>query len=132
MTSTYFLAAVIGWYLVIVSLIVLLRQRLMAGLVSDILSQRALLFFMGLVSLVIGLLLVISHNVWVMGWPVIITLIGWLAIIAGIIRMAFPDVSLRMGQWWQRRPVAFMVIAVVYLLIGLFLLYQVYGARLGV
>ncbi|MDX1837012.1 hypothetical protein DIZ81_04910 [Legionella taurinensis] len=131
MTSTYFLAAVIGWYLVIVSLIVLLRQRLMAGIVSDILGQRALLFFMGLVSLVIGLLLVISHNVWVMSWPVIITLIGWLAVISGILRMAFPDVSLRMGQWCQRRPVAFMVIAVVYLLIGLFLLYQVYGARLG-
>ncbi|KTD50555.1 Integral membrane protein (PIN domain superfamily) [Legionella rubrilucens] len=131
MTSTYFLAAVIGWYLVIVSLIVLLRQRLVAGIVSDILGQRALLFFMGLVSLVIGLLLVISHNVWVMSWPVIITLIGWLTLITGILRMAFPDVSLRMGQWWQRRPVAIIVITVIYLLIGLLLLYQVYGARLG-
>lgn len=131
MTSTYFLAAVIGWYLVIVSLIVLLRQRLVAGIISDILGQRALLFFMGLVSLVIGLLLVISHNVWVMSWPVIITLIGWLTLITGILRIAFPDVSLRMGQWWQRRPVAIIVITVIYLLIGLLLLYQVYGARLG-
>lgn len=131
MASTYFLAAVIGWYLVIVSLIVLLRQRLVAGIISDITGQRALLFFMGLVSLIIGLLLVLSHNVWVMSWPVIITIIGWLAVIAGILRMAFPDVSLRMGQWWQHRPVAFMIISVVYLLIGLFLLYQVYGARLG-
>ncbi|WED42587.1 hypothetical protein [Legionella cardiaca] len=126
MEITIFLAKVIGWYFVIISLCILFRQDLVKSVLGDILGQRALLFFIAIVTLILGLLLVVSHNVWVMGWPVIITIIGWLVLIAGIVRLVAPELSLRAGQWWLRNPTSLLVVSVIDLVIGLYLLYKGY------
>ncbi|MDI9818727.1 MULTISPECIES: hypothetical protein [unclassified Legionella] len=126
MELTIFLAKVIGWYFVIVSLFMLTRQEATKSLIADVLAQRALLFFMGIVTLIIGLLLVLSHNVWVMGWPVIITLIGWLVLISGILRLTSSKLTTKIGNWWLKNPAYLVVAAVIYLLIGLYLLYMAY------
>ena len=55
-------------------------------------------WMVGLVALLIGLTIVNVHNFWIAGWPVIITLFGWLAIIGGIIRMAFPAFTKSIGE----------------------------------
>ena len=44
-------------------------------------------------ALTMGLAIVNTHNVWVAGWPVIITIFGWLAIIGGIMRITMPGVT---------------------------------------
>ncbi|KTC77892.1 hypothetical protein [Legionella brunensis] len=126
MDITIFLAKVIGWYFVIVSLCVLCRQDAAKSMLGDILGQRALMFFIAIVTLILGLMLVVSHNVWVMGWPVIITIIAWLVLIAGILRLVAPEAALRVGQWWLRNPHAFLIATVIYLLIGAYLLYKAY------
>ena len=40
---------------------------------------------------VIGLLIVIYHNRWTKSWAVLITILGWLALIKGILLIAFPQ-----------------------------------------
>ncbi|CEK09489.1 hypothetical protein [Legionella hackeliae] len=126
MDITIFLAQVIGWYLIIVSLYTLFRQEHLKAVMGDILVQRALLVFIATITIILGLLLVISHNVWVMGWPVIITIIGWLTLIVGILRLMVPEFSQKAGQWWLANPTYLLVTAVILLLIGLYLLYRVY------
>lgn len=126
MEITIFLAQVIGWYLVIVSLFVLFRQDQLRGVMGDILAQRALLFFIAIVTVILGLLLVISHNVWVLGWPVIVTVIGWLVLISGLLRLVIPEALVRMGQWWLANPTYLLIAAVIYLVIGVYLLYRAY------
>lgn len=44
----------------------------------------------GAILFVAGLAIVRAHNVWVRGWPVLITLVGWFALVAGFGRMAAP------------------------------------------
>jgi uncharacterized protein YjeT (DUF2065 family) len=51
----------------------------------------------GILALLAGLAIVNTHNVWT-GWPVIITLLGWISIIAGIARMAFPEIVRSIGE----------------------------------
>lgn len=126
MELTIFLARVIGWYLVIVSLWVLFRHESVKSVLTDALGQRALFFFIAILTLILGLLLVMSHNLWVMGWPVIITIIGWIILITGIVRLFVPDVSSRAGHWWLRNPNYLLIAAVIYLIVGLFLLYKAY------
>ena len=41
----------------------------------------------------------LTHNVWVADWPVIITMLGWLTAIAGAIRIVAPE----QVQAWGRR-----------------------------
>ena len=48
--------------------------------------------FGGVMSLVLGLLVVLSHNIWT-GWEIIITIFGWLAIGKGVLYLLLPDFS---------------------------------------
>ncbi|WP_019217878.1 hypothetical protein [Legionella tunisiensis] len=121
-----FLARVIGWYFVIISLYMLCCQQALKAIITDILGQRALMFFIGILTVVLGLLLVISHNVWVMGWPVIITLIAWLVLIGGVFRLINPELLTKIARKWLRNPAYLIIAAIIYLLIGLFLLYKAY------
>ncbi|RMX17901.1 hypothetical protein EAS68_09710 [Legionella jordanis] len=126
MELTLFLGKVIGWYFVIVALWIVIRQELANGIISETIAHRALLFFMAIITLILGLMIVISHNVWVMGWPVIITIVGWLMLIGGLLRLFFPEIGVRIAQAWLRKPVYFWIAAAIYLIIGLYLLYRAY------
>ncbi|AHE66950.1 hypothetical protein [Legionella oakridgensis] len=121
-----FLATVIGWYLVITSLLLIFKHELVRPVMSEIMTHRALLFILAIITLILGLLLVTSHNIWVMGWPVIITLFAWLILLSGIVRLFFPDVAAKMGQSFLERPARMIVAGVVFLVIGIFLLFKVY------
>lgn len=126
MDLTLFLAKVIGWYFVIISLYMLCCQQAVKAIVTDILGQRALMFFIAILTVILGLLLVLSHNIWILGWPVIITVIAWMVLLGGIFRLINPESLTRIAQWWLRNPAYLIIAAVVYLLIGLYLLYRAY------
>ncbi|KTD64333.1 hypothetical protein [Legionella spiritensis] len=126
--STLFLATVIGWYLVIVSLFLLFRRETMRTIMAEILAQRALVFVLAVFTLILGLLMVTSHNIWVMAWPVVVTLISWLVLISGLLRFFCPDTAIKMGRSFLNHPTGMNVTTVIFLIIGLFLLFQVYFA----
>jgi len=121
-----FLATVIGWYLVITSVLLLFRHDTLKLAMADILSQRGLFMIVAIMTLILGLLLVVSHNIWVVGWPVVITLFAWLVLLSGLFRLFLPDTAMRVGQGFLRHPIKMKIVGVVFLIIGLFLLYMVY------
>ena len=41
----------------------------------------------------VGLAIAISHSVWEPSWRIVITLFGYLSILKGIIRIAFPEAA---------------------------------------
>ena len=43
------------------------------------------------VTMFLGLATVILHNVWVLDWRVVITLLGWATLIKGVLKMGFPE-----------------------------------------
>lgn len=124
--STIFLATVIGWYLVIVGLFLLVRRQTLQGVMADFISQRSLVFLLAIITLILGLLMVVSHNIWVMGWPVIITILSWLVLIGALIRLFFPDCAIKMGENALKHPNRLIISGIIMLLIGLYLLYMVY------
>lgn len=60
-------------------------------IVDDMFDNTALTYFMGFTAVVVGFLLVHYHNIWVKDWTVLITIIGWLALIKGIVIILFPN-----------------------------------------
>ena len=48
-------------------------------LADEFLRSRALIYLSGLLLMTAGLAIVLTHNVWRADWPVIITILGWLA-----------------------------------------------------
>lgn len=45
----------------------------------------------GFMALIIGFALVTFHNEWVKSWEVLVTILGWLALIKGVALLAFPS-----------------------------------------
>jgi hypothetical protein len=79
----------------------------------------------GALLFVAGLSIVRAHNAWIRGWPEVVTLVGWFAMLLGLIRMFVPELVLH-GVLNTSAVVA--AIAVV-LVIGFFLTIQGYGPK---
>ena len=58
---------------------------------KDIMDSSSAMLMMGLFGIIIGFLLIEHHNIWVKDWPVIITIIGWAALVKGVMFLAFPN-----------------------------------------
>lgn len=53
----------------------------------------AVTFLNGVLLFIGGISIIRVHNFWVRSWTVLITLIGWLTIILGVLRVFFPTVK---------------------------------------
>jgi uncharacterized membrane protein YhaH (DUF805 family) len=52
----------------------------------------------GTLLFVAGLAIVRAHNLWIRGWPVLVTLVGWVAMLGGLGRMVAPVSAQQVGQ----------------------------------
>ena len=98
MDTSLFLARLLGPTMLVMGLGLLVNRSTYRTLSLEVLDSRALLFIAGLIAFVAGLAIVLTHNVWVAGWPVIITIFGWASVFAGIVRIVFPDQVAQLGR----------------------------------
>ncbi len=126
-TNSKFIAGLIGPTLIAAGATVLLNLNLFPGVIMDVLHDPALVMIAGFVMLVAGLAIVRVHNQWHGGWPVLVTVIGWLCIIGGLVRILFPvqlaEFAMQLILMHGAMPVA----AIVLFIVGGFLSYRAYG-----
>ena len=84
MELSIFLGKVIGLYLLIVSVIMTINRKDYKKLLQSFQENFALTLVCGVFTVILGLLLVVGHNIWRNDWRVIITLIAWLTLAKGI------------------------------------------------
>jgi hypothetical protein len=77
----------------------------------------------GTLLFVAGLAIVRAHNYWTRRWPVLITLVGWMAMAGGLSRMIAPVSAQAAGQ----RPAVVYGSLIALLLIGSVLTFESYG-----
>lgn len=90
-------------------------------------NSPALLFLTGLVALTVGFLIVTFHNEWSVSWSVIITIFGWLALIKGVLILAFPRFFLKMSGAMQKGRRFFKAYALFVFLLGVLFLLLGFG-----
>ncbi len=83
-----YLYFILGWSLV-------LQKKFWINLVTHFDRQSLSLPFSALTGLIIGLTVVTVHNHWTMSPSVIVTLIGWIAVIKSTLFLLAPDVMLK-------------------------------------
>jgi hypothetical protein len=84
-----FIAGLIGPVLAAIACTLLINRELAPEIVSEIAHSKGLIVVSGAMLLVAGLALVQCHATW-RGWPAIVTALGWLSVISGLIRILFP------------------------------------------
>ena len=123
MCFSIFLAQVIGIYLFLVSLAMLVHQQHGKKVIHEFLANHSLIALSGGLSLMIGLLLVVSHNIWVAKWPVVITIIGWLTLIQGCARIFIPDAFVKFMKDLTHNK-GYLLMSWIWLLVGLYLIWM--------
>jgi len=84
-----FLGKLIGLAWLIVGIALVTRPQSFQDTVKDVAKSNAIMTLISFIPLVIGLAIVIGHNVWIKHWTVLITIIGWLVLICGLMRLFF-------------------------------------------
>jgi len=128
MDSTIFLARLLGPVILVLGLFVVVYPARVARMGREVLDSEALLLISGVITLPAGLAVVLTHNLWVSGWPVLITLFGWIMILAGIARILLPDLMRSAGGAMLDKPVLITIPGVLMAALGAFLTYQGYFA----
>ncbi len=90
MELTLFLTQVIGIYLVLIGLICIVKRKMMMHSMGDVITNKSLLYVVAIIELIAGISLVISHNVWVWNYAVIVTIVGWLMLVESLAYLALP------------------------------------------
>ena len=98
MERSSFLARLIGPTSVAIALGMLVNLSTYERMIAEALHPGILLYLSGLLSLLAGLAIINLHNTWHMDWRVIITVLGWLMTIGGIIRIVAPQITVAIGS----------------------------------
>lgn len=97
MELSLFLAQLFGLTLVIFAAVAVMQPGLLRGAIKEFGQSSAVTLLYSLLGIVGGLAVVLSHNVWVASWPVVITILGWAALIKGIMFLVSPALLQDLG-----------------------------------
>jgi hypothetical protein len=128
MQTSIFLARLIGPLLLIVGAGMLFNPGVFRTMASEVIRSVTLVYLFGLVDLAVGLAIVLTHNVWLVSWRVLITLLGWIVFIRGAVRVLIPETLMGFAADKIGKKPFVPVAGVVTALIGLVLCYFGYVA----
>jgi uncharacterized protein YjeT (DUF2065 family) len=123
MDVSIFLAKIMGIYLVIVGLAYFFRRDFFRAVITDFYNSPALIALASIINLVIGLLVVLNHNIWEFSWKVVITILGYVSVLKGIMNLFAPEVGRRVSIKIVEKD-WFVYSGVISLALGVYLLYQ--------
>ena len=108
---TNYLAEIWGISLVIVCLALLIKEKHLKRLFASMETEDNL-FSWGLISFVMGVAMVLAHNVWVKNWQVAVTVLGWISLAKGLSLLFLPELTkkwVRKMENQQWLPIALVV-----------------------
>lgn len=126
MTTSKLIAGLLGPTLIANAVAVLLNLAAWHGLAAQFTRDPVLIYIVGIAVFVAGLAIVRSHNVWTGGWPVVVTIFGWLVLLGGLVRMLFPVQLAQIAVGVIQTPGVLPGAAIVQLLLGAFFSFRAY------
>ena len=101
MDISIFFAQLWGSFFVIFGLLFIIAGQL--GKTIEMTDDKAFVISTGYITLLMGLVTVILHNVWVADWRVAITILGWSTLIKGIMKIGFPEHIHKQAQRFKKK-----------------------------
>jgi drug/metabolite transporter (DMT)-like permease len=122
MDTSIFLAKFWGWYLLIFFFILSFNPKRIKQIFDDLKDEKFLITTSFVI--IVGLLNILSHNIWEPNWKLIITLIGWMSLFIGLSLFIFPKQTIALLAYINIKLVQ--VIYTLLFFIGVFLLNMAY------
>ena len=128
MPAATLIARLIGPLLVAIGFGLLLNRTLYAAAIVEGAHSPVLIYFSGVAALLGGLAILNAHRTWTADWRVIVTILGWLMTIAGIVRIVLPAVAASIAPAIYSGSTAPAIVGVVVLIVGASLTFEGYRA----
>ena len=128
MDTSLFLAKLMGPIFVIIGVGLFLNRERYLAVVDEVILSKTLLYVFGIMALTGGLAILLTHNVWVWDWPVVITIIAWLMVVRGSLRIVIPQqVEAIAKGMTDQLPTLLLISDMIVISVGLFLSWKGYS-----
>ena len=114
---------VIGPYLVIVCAVAVTRASDIQTLLSQFEANSLWTWVIGAVALLFGLIVVAGHQYWRGPAAIIVSLLGWLVVLRGLLLLAFPSTFISLANNMIGLHALWVPLCIVFALVGLYLTY---------
>lgn len=91
MEVSLFLAKLIGLFLLIQGITLFLRASDLKGIAREFIKNPLIQIMIGSMAVIVGLLIVMTHNVWDTYWQSLISFFGWMALVKGVLLLWSPE-----------------------------------------
>jgi len=126
MENSILLAKFIGTYFIVIGVGLVFNLKVYRKVLEDFFKNSALVYVTGLITFIVGLAIVLSHNIWVADWRVIITVSGWTALIKGAWLIILPGTLVKITEAYVKNIKLLVVPGIIMLAIGTFLMIKGY------
>ena len=126
MQPAVFIARLIGPTFIVIGIGVLLNGSFYNAMVADAVKSPTLIYFAGLLALVPGLAVLNVYRAWTPDWRVVITILGWLMVIGGIVRIVLPQLIATLATDIYSGTPVLAIFAVIILVVGAYLSFEGY------
>ena len=116
------LAQVLGIMFVVLALSMWFQKKYMLLVVEELVRSKSFMWIGGFMALTMGAVIVVLNNYWTSGLPLVLTVLGWLALIKGAFLLLLPDTAVsyykKVNKEWK-----FVLAGFVVLILGLLLMF---------
>jgi uncharacterized protein YjeT (DUF2065 family) len=92
-----------GLIYLLIGLGLLFEPQYYRKLIKEMVNHKLIMFLSSYLALGVGFLIITFHNVWKLEWGLIITLMGWMAIIKGTMILVFPKFFNKIALQWIKK-----------------------------
>ncbi|WP_131781484.1 hypothetical protein [Legionella gresilensis] len=124
---SFIIEEVLGLYMLIMAIIMIARADYYRKLVRELPADRNFIFVTAMFTLIFGLIMIVTHNIWHWRFEVVATIIAWLIVIKAILWLALPEYMVALSKRIYKNNM-FYVMAVISGIIGIILLVHAYHA----
>ncbi|MBI4708900.1 MAG: hypothetical protein HY764_01695 [Candidatus Portnoybacteria bacterium] len=118
MTTTIFLAKLLGAFSIIAGLSMLSRRKLLMIVFKEIFRTRAFSYFLGILLLAAGLSIILQHNFWETPLEIVISILGWYLLLEAIGYMFLSERTMKGLLVWIQKKWVYYGIVSIYFIIG--------------
>jgi hypothetical protein len=127
MTTTVFIARLLGLFTIIFSLAIWFNRSSLVAAVEQLLHDRAALLIVEVIGLGAGLAIVLGHNSWQGVLPIVVSLVGWVILLRALALLFLPEATIVKIFEWAAWPQRANIYALVNFIIGLYLTIAGFG-----
>ncbi|MGA2084569.1 MAG: hypothetical protein ABSG60_03510 [Terracidiphilus sp.] len=129
-SRTIFLSRLIGLFLILVVLSLAVHKQATVDLLTGLFHSPEMMFVLSIITLAAGLAMVLAHNIWSGAQAVVVTLVGWLTLIKGLLYLLqFHEMVGECILSWLHHPLLFYACMAPSLLIGIYLTYEGFRSK---